>query len=402
MVGAVQGLAAVGELLHGRHRLPRVPVGPDVRGVSRLRAGEPLRRRRCSSASPSRARRSTSSTRRTCDVPLRGARLRRRDRHRRRPRRVRHRRLPGCSSPSACRPTAAPTTRRHHHRRSRSRVRRSSSSRSGSAIRSCRRAWCATARSSSRVASRSTSPAISPSASGSLAFASSTSSRHRGCSSPAVRPWDLTIASIRPRRRRVGHRRSQRSVPRHRSGGRAAARPAAAVDARRPPSQDHLCACVAATVPGRSPAPCAPFVKPILASSETRLLELVQTGACDAALVDAGSVGQFVAGRGGILGPVSARVERGGGYVVAVTRGRPHRRLRGRSRPRADARGRHDAPARPAVARDRPGPSAAAALSPSYSAASPVTAGRALHGKMIQSSVRRQTYSHLIVVRDFS
>ena len=66
-----------------------------------------------------------------------------------------------------------------------------------------------------------------------------------------------------------------------------------------------------------------PFVKPILAPSDTRLLELVQTGACDAALVDAGSVGQFVAGRGGILGPVSAKVERGDGYVVAVTRGGP-------------------------------------------------------------------------------
>ena len=67
----------------------------------------------------------------------------------------------------------------------------------------------------------------------------------------------------------------------------------------------------------------APRVKPILASSDERLLELVQTGACDAALVDADSVGQFVAGRGGMLGPVSARVESGGGYVVAVTRGGP-------------------------------------------------------------------------------
>ena len=67
----------------------------------------------------------------------------------------------------------------------------------------------------------------------------------------------------------------------------------------------------------------APRMKPILASSDDRLLELVQTGACDAALVDADSVGQFVAGRGGILGPVSARVEAGGGYVVGVTRGGP-------------------------------------------------------------------------------
>ena len=67
-------------------------------------------------------------------------------------------------------------------------VRRSSSWRSGSAIRSCRQASCATARSSSPVASRSTSPAISPSASESLAFASSTSSRPRGCSSPRCVP----------------------------------------------------------------------------------------------------------------------------------------------------------------------------------------------------------------------
>ncbi len=66
-----------------------------------------------------------------------------------------------------------------------------------------------------------------------------------------------------------------------------------------------------------------PLAKPILATSSERLVELVQTGACDAALVDADSVGQLIAGRGGLLGPVSARVERGGGYVVAVTRGGP-------------------------------------------------------------------------------
>ena len=186
MVGAVQGLAALGELLPGRHRLHEYPGPTDLRGIPRLRAGQLLRRRRCSSASPSRAHRSTSSTRRTCDVTLRRARIRRWDRDRRRlvsapssP--------PGCSSPSAA--VRQPRRRSaRHHRRSASRARRSSSSRSGSAIRSCRRVWCATARSSSPVASRSTSPAASPSASGFPAFASSTSSRRRGCSSPRCAP----------------------------------------------------------------------------------------------------------------------------------------------------------------------------------------------------------------------
>ena len=64
-----------------------------------------------------------------------------------------------------------------------------------------------------------------------------------------------------------------------------------------------------------------PSVPPVLPSRSERLFQLVQTGVCDAALVDADEVGRFVAGRGGLLGPVSARVAYGAGYVVAVTRG---------------------------------------------------------------------------------
>ncbi len=67
----------------------------------------------------------------------------------------------------------------------------------------------------------------------------------------------------------------------------------------------------------------APRVRPILAPSNDRLLQLVQTGVCDAAVVDADSVGRLVAGRGGVLGEITARVEFGNGYVVAVTRGGP-------------------------------------------------------------------------------
>jgi cystine transport system substrate-binding protein len=66
-----------------------------------------------------------------------------------------------------------------------------------------------------------------------------------------------------------------------------------------------------------------PIVRPILAPSNERLLQLVQTGVCDAAIVDADGVGRLVAGRGGVLGQITARVELGGGYVVAVTHGGP-------------------------------------------------------------------------------
>lgn len=66
-----------------------------------------------------------------------------------------------------------------------------------------------------------------------------------------------------------------------------------------------------------------PATRPVLVASPTRLLELVRTGACDAALVDAAGVGRFVAGQGALLGPITARVPFGGGYVVAVTRGGP-------------------------------------------------------------------------------
>lgn len=66
-----------------------------------------------------------------------------------------------------------------------------------------------------------------------------------------------------------------------------------------------------------------PVVRPILAPSNDRLLQLVQTGACDAAVVDASGAGRLVAGRGGVLGEITARVEFGSGYVVAVTRGGP-------------------------------------------------------------------------------
>ena len=137
-----------------------------------------------------------------------------------------------------------------------------------------------------------------------------------------VRPWDLTIASIRP----VGAASASADLSDPYLGTDQA------VVLRRglPPlstlgdlRRKITCALRGSDGARAIAGSVRPFVKPILALSETRLLELVQTGACDAALVDARSAGQFVAGRGGILGPVSAKVERGDGYVVAVTRGGP-------------------------------------------------------------------------------
>jgi ABC-type amino acid transport substrate-binding protein len=61
----------------------------------------------------------------------------------------------------------------------------------------------------------------------------------------------------------------------------------------------------------------------ILAVSNKRLVELAQTGVCDASLVDADEAGRLVAGLGGILGPVKARVSLDGGSVVAVGKDGP-------------------------------------------------------------------------------
>ena len=63
-----------------------------------------------------------------------------------------------------------------------------------------------------------------------------------------------------------------------------------------------------------------PRSAPMLVASRERLLQLVQTGLCDAALVDGVAVGGLLAGRAGRFGDVVARVEHGPGLVVAVSR----------------------------------------------------------------------------------
>lgn len=66
-----------------------------------------------------------------------------------------------------------------------------------------------------------------------------------------------------------------------------------------------------------------PDQRPILAPGNDRLVQLLQTGACDAALVDGVAVGRVVAGRGQLLGRIAVRVDREPGLVVAVAAGSP-------------------------------------------------------------------------------
>ena len=200
-----------------------------------------------------------------------------------------------------------------------SHVRPSSSSPSASATRSCRRASCATARSSSPGASRSTSPATSPPGIPRVRFVYV---NRLAAPRRTVRPWDLTIASIRPRQRRTftadlsdPYLGTDQAVVLRRGLPRLST----LADLRR----KITCAMRASDGARAIAGSVRPRLKPILAPSDARLLELVQTGACDAALVDARPSDSSSPVTAGILGPVSAKVERGSGYVVAVTKGGP-------------------------------------------------------------------------------
>jgi ABC-type amino acid transport substrate-binding protein len=59
----------------------------------------------------------------------------------------------------------------------------------------------------------------------------------------------------------------------------------------------------------------------LLLPDEDALARRLQTGLCDAALVDAARLAAFTAGRRDRLGLVAGRVETGVGYAVALARG---------------------------------------------------------------------------------
>jgi ABC-type amino acid transport substrate-binding protein len=64
-----------------------------------------------------------------------------------------------------------------------------------------------------------------------------------------------------------------------------------------------------------------PLRSPLLVAGRERLLTVLRTGACDAALLPALEAGRFVAGHHRVLGPVVGRISRGEELVAVVPRG---------------------------------------------------------------------------------
>lgn len=137
-----------------------------------------------------------------------------------------------------------------------------------------------------------------------------------------TRTWGVAIASVRPTRAASAAAdlsipylgTDQAVVPR-----RGLPRPRALADLR----SKAVCAVRGSDGAAAIAASVRPRSRPLLVPSNDRLLELVRTGVCDAALVDAAAVGRLVAGKGGRFGPIVAKVEHGGGLVVAVARNGP-------------------------------------------------------------------------------
>lgn len=82
----------------------------------------------------------------------------------------------------------------------------------------------------------------------------------------------------------------------------------------------NLCAVRSSAGARAIAASVAPLRRPALAPGPRRLLQLVQTGACDAAVIDGIGAARLIEGRESLLGPIVARIPYGEGLVVAVGR----------------------------------------------------------------------------------
>ncbi len=137
-----------------------------------------------------------------------------------------------------------------------------------------------------------------------------------------VRPWDVALASV-PSTPAAGVA-ADLSNPYLASGQAVVLRHGLAPLTSLAALRDSVTCAVRFSAGARTIATTLrPAEGPLLAPNPERLLELVRTGVCDAALVDASAAGRFVAGRGALLGPVRALVPTTGGHVVAVTRDGP-------------------------------------------------------------------------------
>lgn len=134
------------------------------------------------------------------------------------------------------------------------------------------------------------------------------------------RPWHLAIASVLPSR--LAASSAELSVPYLPAGQAVVLRRGLT----RPRSLDDLRGRVLCAVRGSDGISAItrvirPRPRPIRATGDERLMQLLQTGACDAALVDVVDAGRLVEGRRGRVGPVAGRVGDDEGFVVAITRG---------------------------------------------------------------------------------
>lgn len=134
-------------------------------------------------------------------------------------------------------------------------------------------------------------------------------------------PWDIAIAGIRPTRlasERGTITRAYLATDTLVLLRRGTARPRSLAELR----TRILCA-----TRGREAARTASWLRPaqapIAAPGPARLVRLLQTGACDAALLDVTEAGRVVDGNRAVLGPLAARVRWDTGLVAIVRRGAP-------------------------------------------------------------------------------
>ncbi len=135
----------------------------------------------------------------------------------------------------------------------------------------------------------------------------------------ASRPgWDMAIAAIRPSQRSVGTEPSIAYLPAGQAilPRRGLPMPRTIAELR----TKLLCGRKGSNGAELITSRVRPTQPPLLAPGDERLVRLVQTGACDAALVDAVTVGRLVAGRGTRFGPIVDRIDADDGLVVAVAR----------------------------------------------------------------------------------
>jgi ABC-type amino acid transport substrate-binding protein len=128
--------------------------------------------------------------------------------------------------------------------------------------------------------------------------------------------WDLALAAVRPTR--LAYDRGSVTRPYLATDTVVLLRRGTA----RPRTLDELRTRIVCAIRATEAARTATWIRPaqraIVAPGPARLVRLVQTGACDAALLDPTAATSVVEGHRAVLGPIAARVRWDGGLVALV------------------------------------------------------------------------------------